>query len=88
MGIVEVVVIDGLDDAIVGSALVNDREVIAYNYDKCVAIIIKAGNTEEHAREFLKEITSQEFEGAPVFIYFDEETEFYGSAAPIGSTVH
>ena len=88
MSMVEVVVIDGLDDAIVGSALVNDREVIAYDYDKCVAIICSKGNTEEHATQFLKEITSQEFEGAPVFIYFDEETEFYGSSVPTGSTVH
>lgn len=88
MSMIEVVVIDGLDEAIVGSALVNDREVIAYNYDKCVAIIIEAGNTQEHAQEFLKEITSQELEGAPVFIYFDEENEFYGSSVPTGNTVH
>jgi hypothetical protein len=88
MSMIEVVVIDGLDEAIVGSALVNDREVIAYNYDKCVALIVEAGNTLEHAQEFLKEITSQEFEGAPVFIYFDEETEFYGSSVPEGRTVH
>lgn len=88
MSMVEVVVIDGLDDAIVGSALVNDREVLAYDYDRCVEIIVAAGNSAEHAKEFLKEITSHEFEGAPVFIYFDEETEFYGSSVPTGSTVH
>ena len=88
MSMVEVVVIDGLDDAIVGSALVNDREVLAYDYDSCMEIIVAAGNSVEHAKEFLKEITSHEFEGAPVFIYFDEETEFYGSSVPTGSTVH
>ena len=87
MSIVEVVVIDGLDDAIVGSVVVGGREVVAYNYDKCVAIIMAAGNSEEHAQEFLQEITSQEFEGAPAFIFFDEETEFYGST-PKGTTIH
>lgn len=89
MGDIEVVVIDGLDDAIVGSTVINGREVLAYNYDKCIAIIMAAGHSEEHAAKWIEEISSQEFDGAPAFIYFDdEETEFYGSSVPTGSTVH
>jgi len=88
MADIEVVVIDGLDDAIVGSTVISGREVIAYDFDKCVAIIMSKGHSEDYAQKWIEEISSHEFEGAPAFIYFDEETEFYGSSIPSGSTVH
>ena len=33
---IEVLAIEGLDDAIIGSTIRNGREVLAYNYDKAV----------------------------------------------------
>ena len=40
----ELLAIEGLDAAAVGSALVGDRLALVYDYDKCVEIVIGAGN--------------------------------------------
>jgi hypothetical protein len=88
MSDIEVVAIDGLDAAIIGSTVRNGREVLAYNYDKAIAIIISKGHSEEYAEEWIAEVSSQEFDGAPAFVYFDDDQEFYGSSAPPGITVH
>ena len=88
MSDIEVVAIDGLDAAIIGSTVRNGREVLAYNYDKAVAIIVAAGFSQEYAEEWIAEVSSKEFDGAPAFVYFDDEQEFYGSSAPPGATIH
>ena len=88
MSDIEVVAIDGLDAAIIGSTVRNGREVLAYNYDKAIAIIIANGHSEEYAEEWIAEVSSHEFDGAPAFVYFDDDHEFYGSSAPPGATIH
>lgn len=85
---IEVVAIEGLDAAIIGSTVRNGREVLAYNYDKAVAIIRAAGHSEEYAEEWIAEVSSKEFDGAPAFVYLDETHEFYGPSSPAGTTVH
>jgi hypothetical protein len=88
MSDIEVVAIDGLDAAIIGSTVRNGREVLAYNYDKAIAIIIANGYSEEYAEEWIAEVSSHDFDGAPAFVYFDDDHEFYGSSAPPGATIH
>jgi len=85
---IEVLAIEGLDDAIIGSTIRNGREVLAYNYDKAVDIIKAAGHSEEYAEEWIAEVSSKEFDGAPAFIYVDNNQEFYGPSSPAGTTVH
>ncbi len=85
---IEVVVIDGLDEAIVGSTIRNGREVLAYNYDKAISIIVSQGNSKEFAEQWIAEVSADEFEGAPAFVYFDNDQEFYGSSTPAGVIVH
>ena len=85
---IEVVAIDGLDEAIVGSTFRNGREVLAYNYDQAVSIIVSQGHTREFAEQWIAEVQSNEFDGSPAFVYFDNDQEFYGSSAPAGVIVH
>lgn len=88
MSDIEVVAIDGLDAAIIGSTVRNGREVLAYDYDKAIAIIIAQGYSEEYAEQWIAEVSTREFDGAPAFVYFDNDQEFYGSSAPPGATIH
>ena len=88
MGDIVVMAINGLDAAIVGSTVRNGREVLAYNYDKAIAIIISNGHSEEYAEEWIADVASRDFDGAPAFVYFDDDQESYGSSTPAGDTVH
>jgi|TARA_B110000977_G_scaffold6048_1_gene8517 hypothetical protein len=88
MSAIEVVAISGLDGAILGSAVINGREVLAYDFDKAIGIILACGHTEEYAYDYLTEVSEKKVEGGPVFVYLDNDDEFYGSATPTGSTVH
>jgi len=88
MSDIEVVAIDGLDAAIIGSTVRDGREVLAYNYDKAVAIIISAGHSQEYAEEWVADVASREIDGAPAFVYLDDHQELYGSSAAPGITVH
>ena len=88
MSTVEVVAIHGLDKAILGSAVVDGREVLAYDFDKAIGIVLALGHTEEYAYDYLTELSEQKVVGAPVFIYVDNDDEFYGTTAPTGSTLH
>tara|TARA_X000001036_G_C20651320_1_gene795109 strand:- start:334 stop:612 length:279 start_codon:yes stop_codon:yes gene_type:complete len=92
MSDIEVLAITGLDDAIIGTTLKNGREVLAYDYDKAVAIIQKAGYSEELAEAWLDKATNEEFDGSPAFIFLDRgaatssnDREYYGFS---GITVH
>ena len=86
---IEVIAIDGLDNAIIGSTVRNGREVLAYNYDKALTIIISNGHSEEYAEEWIADVASREVDGAPAFVYLDDHQELYGSSsAPPGITVH
>ena len=85
---IEVVAIDGLDAAIIGTTVRYKQEVLCYDYDKCVAIIIAQGYSVEYAEEYVDRLSSQDFEGAPAFVFFDNDQEFYGSSLTEGATVH
>ena len=88
MSDIEVVALEGLDEAIIGSTVRNGREVLAYNYDKAVSLSVSKGHSEEYAEEWIAEVSSREFDGAPAFVYFDNDQEFYGISTPAGVTVH
>lgn len=85
---IEVLAIEGLDAAIIGTTVINGREVLAYNYDVAVAIIAAAGHTEEYAAEWVAEMSSRDVDGAPAFIYVDKNQEIYGPKPEPGTIVH
>ncbi len=84
---VEVVAIDGLDAAIIGTTVRGTREVLAYDYDKAVEILMDHGYTQESAEDWIKEVTSAEFDGAPTFVYLDYDKDTNGTDT-ISSTIH
>ena len=85
---IEVLAIDGLNDAIIGSTVRDGREVLAYDYDKAIAIIMASGHDEEYAENWIAEMSSEDVEGAPAFVYLDNDQKPYGFSPPTGSTVH
>ena len=84
---VDLVAIAGMDAAIVGTCLSNRREVLCYNYAKCVELIVAQGTSEADAELFIAELSSTDVEGAPVFVHFNDEQFFYDGYSDSG-TVH
>jgi len=86
---IDLLAIDGLDEAIVGSAMSNGHEVLVYDFDKCVEIIIGAGSTVEYAEEYVMELSMSNINGIPIFVNFDNNLEYYGESPSAGAaTVH
>ena len=54
----EILGINGLDAAAVGTAMVGGEAVLVYDYDKCVELIIAAGNEVDYAEDYLLEVAS------------------------------
>lgn len=82
----ELLAIEGLDAAAVGSALVDDRLALVYDYDKCVEIVIGAGNSIDYAEEYIWELSSSSIKGLPIFVHFDNDLEYYGETPSVGAT--
>lgn len=80
--------ISGLDDAIIGTTVRDGVEVIAYDFDKAVEIIVKRGFTRDHAHDWLGDVADRQFEGAPAFIYAGSPEGFYSFDADSGTTIH
>tara|TARA_R100001377_G_scaffold69191_1_gene44482 strand:+ start:1585 stop:1857 length:273 start_codon:yes stop_codon:yes gene_type:complete len=85
---IEVVAITGLDSAIIGTAVRNSREVLAYDFGKTIDILLHQGYSEQDAEEYVAELADKEFDGAPIFIYIDDEPKLYGTSPESGITVH
>ena len=72
----EVMIMDGYDDCIIGVARRFDMEpIVAYDYDKIIAKLVKSGMTEQEAIEFFEfnQIGAWMGELTPTFVErFDE----------------
>lgn len=86
---IQLLAIGGLDGAIIGSAMTNGEEVLCYDYDKCVEIIIGAGNDIAYAENYVLELSKATTKGIPIFVHFDNSLEYYGEPPSVGAaTVH
>lgn len=85
---IEVIALTGLDAAIIGTTAIGDREVLAYDFDKCVALLSEMGHDEFYIEEYVAGVQSAQVEGAPVFIYLDPVEEINGGTPPEGTVFH
>ena len=86
---IELLAIGGLDGAVVGSAMTNGEEVLVYDYDKCVEIIIGAGCDIAYAENYVLALSQATTKGVPLFVHFDNSLEYYGEPPSVGAaTVH
>tara|TARA_R110002074_G_scaffold324868_2_gene495135 strand:+ start:1694 stop:1924 length:231 start_codon:yes stop_codon:yes gene_type:complete len=63
---------DGFDDAILGlGRRCSQPDLLVYDVDKCVAILMKDGMTDEEAMEYFEYnvVGSCMGEGTPIFLY-------------------
>ena len=69
---------DGFDDAILGlGRRCSQPDLLVYDVDKCVAILMKDGMTDEEAMEYFEYnvVGSWMGEGTPIFLYSGEDYE-------------
>jgi dihydroxyacetone kinase DhaKLM complex PTS-EIIA-like component DhaM len=85
---IEVVAIQGLDSAIIGTAIRDGQEVLAYDFEKTVEILLDRGSSMEEAEEYVTDLAQRQFVGAPVFIYVDNDQDSYGFSTEDERTVH
>lgn len=67
----EIYLIDGLDDALLGTAAISDSQVVAvYDYALCIEVLMKtSGSTYEEALEhFTYNIEGARYPGFPIFL--------------------
>lgn len=88
MSDIEVIAINGLDSAIIGTTVRNGREVLAYDYDKALKIIVQSGRDVEYAEKFLEEAAAYHREGGPAFVYLDVQEDIHDTFPPAGTTIH
>ena len=71
---VQMIAIDGLDSAVIGTGYRDGNEVLAYNGDLALALAHQMGFEVEYLEEFLEIIGAHELgEYAPVFVFLDAE---------------
>lgn len=70
---IELIAVEGLNEAIIGTTLRGDREVIAYDFEKAVELVMASGKTHEAATRFIENLSQDVFEGSPAFIYMDND---------------
>ena len=69
---------DGFDGAILGlGRRCGQSDLLVYDADKCVAILMKDGMTDEEAMEYFEYnvVGSWMGEGTPIFLYSGEDYE-------------
>ena len=67
--------IEGLDDAVIGTASNSsaDKEVLAYDFEKAVQILADLNWTKEEVEEWLEHCAfDSDLEDQPVFVYRDD----------------
>ena len=67
--------IEGLEDAIIGTASVSadEKEVLAYDFEKAVQILANLNWTKDQVEAWLDNSMSKDSEGSyPIFIYRDD----------------
>lgn len=85
---VELIAVDGLDDAIVGTTFCNRVEVLCYDYDKAVQLAMHGNDMSEADAELLiADLAVADVVGKPLFIHFyDNNSEYDGLSA--SATLH
>ena len=87
MQVTDVIAIDGLDDAILGTTFRNGREVLAYDYYLCVELLRNQRAPFSEIVRFLEAAATAEASGGLVFVYSKEEKE-RGVPSETSATLH
>jgi len=84
---IQLLAVGGLDGALIGSAMANGEEVLVYDYDKCVEIIIGAGCDVGYAENYVFELSKATTKGIPIFVHFNNSLEYYGEPPSVGANI-
>ena len=85
---IEVYAVEGLEQAVIGTAIRGAREVLTYDYDKALALIAAEGRTSDEAREYLADFVEADFDGAPLFVFLSNQPDSNDARPKPGTTVH
>ena len=63
------ILMDGFDDAIIGTIMMNDELRVIYSYDKMIDVLmVRDGMTEDEASEFIGYNCQTSFDGCPLIM--------------------
>jgi hypothetical protein len=85
---IEVYAVEGLEQAVIGTAIRGAREVLTYDYDKALALLVADGRTSEEARKHLEGFVAADFYGAPIFVFLSNQPDSNDARPEPGTTVH
>lgn len=85
--LIDLIAVQGMDGAIVGTCMAGGHEALCYNYDRCIELVTEQGYTEEEAEIFVHSLAVSDVEGAPVFVHFNEDC-LINDRNSAGRTVH
>lgn len=74
-GVDDMLKCDGLDDAIIGSTLLDDELILCYSTPKCLDILVEQGMTYEEAQEYFEFNILGAYMGLDTPIFID--TDFF-----------
>ena len=70
---VEVIAVDGLEEAIVGSSHIRGSEVLVYSIEACISIMLSNGYDHAEATETMGELMLDPTPGNPIFMYLTDK---------------
>ena len=79
MNNIEVLCLEGLEDACIGYQVVlrGAAPVLVYDYAKTIAVLRASGYADDDIQEFLEEITQVDYINPPIFVNFNNEMANY-----------
>tara|TARA_Y100000389_G_scaffold67154_1_gene63389 strand:+ start:1376 stop:1645 length:270 start_codon:yes stop_codon:yes gene_type:complete len=83
----EVIMIDGLDAAIIGTGYKEHEEVIVYDFRAAVNILVNSGYSPIEAEGHVEYLATSDTPRAPLFV-FTKEDSAYPVDKPAGTTLH
>jgi|TARA_Y100000289_G_scaffold31180_1_gene30906 cobyric acid synthase len=83
----KVIMIEGLDAAIIGTGYKEHEEVIVYDYRAAVNILVNSGYDIEEAEGHVEYLATSDTPRAPMFV-FTREDSAYQVDKPTGTTLH
>ena len=75
MNNIEVLCLEGLEDACIGYQVVlkGNAPVLVYDYAKTIEVLRASGYADDEIQEFVEEVTQVDYINPPIFVNFNDE---------------
>ena len=79
MNNIEVLCLEGLEDACIGYQVVlkGNAPVLVYDYAKTIEVLRASGYADDEIQEFVEQVTQVDYINPPIFVNFNDEMTNY-----------